>query len=193
MNKLLLAVAALGLASSPAAACDEMRELRDAMRQAQASTKEARREAYQRAYDEAWATKAVIEQYLELAYFPGLFDLRTGDIAITARGDAGYQALSGFATFLKAAPGTTITVKAADRVAQFAQLKTYFRYALGRAGDKLRELDENPASSQALSSLSQWAVESSVRGAKDSVQILTHAERAAVLTPNPAPERDPRE
>jgi hypothetical protein len=173
-------------------ACDEMREMRMAMQAAQNSTKEARQAAYQKAYDEAWAAKGLMEQFLDLAYFPGVWDMKTGDVTLTGSAGAAYSEIAAFAKFLPAA-GTKATLKQADREFQFGQLKAYYKYALGRAGDKLRELDLKPAQDQKVSSLSDWGAQSNITGGKHSGQILTHEERAMILRATPPEPRDPRE
>ena len=194
MKKLLFALAAFGLAASPVLACDELGEMRRAMREAQANTKEARRAAFQRSYAEAALAKDLMGEYLNLIYFPGLFDMRDDVIELTVGGDAAYAAVSARLAFLRGAPGSTIKLAVADRAKQFEALKADYRRSMAAAAEILRGLDENPGANQPLSSLSQWGVESSVQdGGKDSVPVLTRVERDAILKPAPAPERDPHE
>lgn len=192
MKRFPLAALSVILFSTPAFACDEMRELRDAMRAAQANTVEARQAAYGKAYAEAWAAKGLMEQFLDLAYFPGLWDMKTGEVTITGSADPAYAEIAAFAKFLPPA-GSKAVLKQADRDAQFAQLKSYYKYALGRAGDKLRELQQDPSKDQKVSSLSDWGAQSSITGGTHAGQILTHAERALILKANAPEPRDPRE
>lgn len=76
MKKLATALLLSALLAPAAYSCDEMRELREAMKQAQENTEAARRQAAIRAVDDAAFAMVALEDLMELAYFPGLFDLR---------------------------------------------------------------------------------------------------------------------
>jgi hypothetical protein len=194
MKKLLFVLAALGIVVSPVLACDELGELRRAMSEAQANSKETRRAASQRAYAQAVTAANLLDQVLDQVYFPGLYQLSYDPIEITVGGDAAYQAVSARLGFLRGTPGSKIQLAAADRDAQFAALKEAFRSSLMTAADILREIGDAPAADQKLSSLSQWGVEALVTAqGKEDAPILTRAQREAMLTPAPAPQRDPHE
>lgn len=75
MKKLATALLLTALLAPAAHACDEMRELREAMKQAQENTEAARRESAARAVVDAAAAMRALEDLMALAYFPGLYDL----------------------------------------------------------------------------------------------------------------------
>jgi hypothetical protein len=189
MRNPLFALAVLVVLPAAAFACDELGELKRAMAASMANVAAYQKANVDEAIDEAWVDKDMMEEFLTLRYFPGLWDMRDGDIQFKVPEVPAYHAVSARLPFLAGKTGATITFAAKDRAAQFAALKADYTAALKRAGDGLRGLGENPASKQRLWALAEWGVESSVNDA----QVLSRAEKDAILAPAPAPQRDPHE
>jgi len=171
-------------------ACDEIGEMRRALADASANAAAYRQDAVTKALAEAALDKDIMEEYLSLVYFPGMWTMRQDAVTITAQDSAAYRAVSARLAFLRAAPGAKITLKpGADRAAQFEALKADYASALARAGEGLRGLGEDPAKRQPLWALTEWGVESSV----DDSQVLTRAQSCAILAKPALPQRDPHE
>ena len=174
-----------------ASACDEMGELRRAMQQAKADTAAYQRQALDRAVAEAQVVKDVMEQYLSLVYFPGMWQLRDETIFLTIGDGDAFQAVSARQPFLRGPAGLVIDLKPAQRAAQFAALKADYRAALERAGNAQRSLGEQR---QAVWALTEWGAESIVSSdGKDYVQVITQAEKSRILAPAPSAPADPHE
>lgn len=185
----LAAIIALG-SLVPAAACDEMGELRRAMQQAKTDTAAYQRQALERAVAEAQVVKDVMEQYMYLVYFPGMWQLRDEPLSIATGSSDAARAVAARLPFLRSAGGV-VDVKPADRAAQFAALKADYRATLERAGNAQRSLGEQR---QAVWALTEWGAESIVTSdGKDYVQVLTQAEKSRILAPAPSAPADPHE
>jgi len=191
---LILLLAAL---AAPAFACDEMGELRRAMEQARAQSRDGRLEAARRSIAEAALLKDVMERCLTLVYFPGLFDLSTQPASIEARDGADYRAVSARLPFLRGTPGARVALAPGkERAAQFALLKADYAATLAAAAAHLRAAGEQPGAMTWLWGMAEWGRQTQVKDGAAQFSVLTRAQRDAVLAPAPAAEaapRDPRE
>ena len=192
--KLSLALAASLLLPAPAFACDEMREMREALKEAQKNTASARRATLESRLGQAEQLMGVMNDYLSLKYFPGLFVMREDAFELTVPDNAEYRAIAGSLPFLQGAAGAKITLKPGkERSEQFEKLKALYLATLERAADSLKK-DEDAALRRRLWGLAEWGAQSSVEdGASESVPVLTREQRDRVLAvPAPAPA-DPHE
>jgi hypothetical protein len=196
MTKLLLACAAL-LSYTHVFACDPVREerqLQQAFQSMKAQAEAARKANAEKALNQADAAMKVMDVYLDLVYFPGMFDMRGDAFELTVPEGAAYQEMAAELEWLRGAPKSKISLKPGkDRTAQFERLKIYFAGSLKKAALALGDSSGDERLAQRLWALAQWGVESQVRdGGKDYVQVLTHAQRNSLFS-RPASERDPHE
>ena len=169
----LLALAPL----TPASATD----LADAASQARTATTAFQSQSLDRALAEAQVVKGVMEDCLQLVYFPGMWELADEAVTIKAEDTQAYRAVSARLAFLRGAPGSQITLKPADRATQFEALKSDYRAALERAGAAQRSLGERR---QLVWALAEWGSESIVSSdGKNYVQVLTREQRDGILAP----------
>jgi hypothetical protein len=194
MKTALLAVAALAASVIPALACDELGEMRRALAQAQTQAADHHRERAEAALARAEAARDVIDSYLSLVYFPGLFTMRDDVVEVTAQDTPGYRALSAEAAFLRGAAGAKISLQPADRAAQFVTLKGSFESALREAVVEMRALGGDAKLDRRVHYLAEWGVESQVCavGLKSCEQVLTRTRRDVVFA-SPYEPNDPRE